>query len=62
MGKDRCGRRSLLARLTRFLRRRCEDTVPAAWLDEPPPPDIVVREPRRPRPDGGAGTALSARR
>jgi hypothetical protein len=42
-----------------FLRRRCEQTVPATWLDEPPGgPDIGVREPRRPQPHGGAGTVL----
>jgi hypothetical protein len=45
--------------LIAFLRRRCEQTVPSSWLDEPPvDPDIGVREPRRPRPDGGAGTVL----
>jgi len=36
--------------------RRREDRPPAGWLDEPPP-DIGVREPRRPRPFGGAGAA-----
>jgi len=45
--------------LIAFLRRRCEQTVPSSWLDEPPvDPDIGVREPRRPRPDGGAGAVL----
>jgi len=45
--------------LIAFLRRRCEQTVPTSWLDEPPAdPDIGVREPRRPRPNGDAGTVL----
>jgi hypothetical protein len=33
--------------------------VQGSWLDEPAgEPDIGVREPRRPRPNGGAGTVL----
>src|SRR5438552_15864375 len=48
-------------RLIAFLRRRCEQTVPSSWLDEPPAdPDIGVREPPRPRPNGGAGPGLPA--
>jgi hypothetical protein len=45
-------------RLMSFLRRQ-KEFVPSSWLDEPPAdPDIGVREPRRPRPDAGSGTAL----
>jgi hypothetical protein len=59
MGKARCRQPSRFKRLIAYLRRRCELTVPATWLDEPPAgPDIGVREPRRPRPHGGAGTVL----
>jgi len=57
---ERCCRRQLshFKRLISFLRRRRE-TVPSSWLDEPPTdPDIGVREPRRPRPQGGSGTVL----
>ena len=33
--------------------------MPRGWLDEPPAdPDIGMREPRRPPPDGGVGTVL----
>jgi hypothetical protein len=59
MGKPRRRRPNRLERLIATLRRRCEQTVPESWLDEPPAdPDIGVREPRRPRPDGGAGAVL----
>jgi hypothetical protein len=53
-----CRRRAnRFKRLIAFLRRR-PVTVPSAWLDEPPDPDIGVREPRRPRPSSGSGTAV----
>jgi hypothetical protein len=53
-----CRRPSRFKRLIAFFRRRPQ-TVPSSWLDEPPAdPDIGVREPRRPRPDTGSGTAL----
>jgi hypothetical protein len=59
MDEPRCSRPNRFARVLSVLRRRCEQTVPRAWLDEPPDdPDIGVREPRRPRPRGGAGTVL----
>jgi hypothetical protein len=59
MDKPRCRQRNRFKRLIAFLRRRCEQTVPSAWLDEPrADPDIGVREPRRPRPYGDAGTVL----
>jgi hypothetical protein len=58
MGKPRCWQPSRFKRLIAFLRRRGAQPVPP-WLDEPPAdPDIGVREPRRPRPEGGAGTVL----
>jgi hypothetical protein len=45
-------------RLISFFRLR-RQTVPSSWLDDlPADPDIGVREPRRPRPDAGSGTAL----
>ena len=47
MGKPRRRRPNRLERLIATLRRRCEQTVPESWLDEPPAdPDIGVREPR----------------
>ena len=59
MDKPRCRQPNRFKRLLAFLRRRCEQTVRSSWLDEPPgDPDIGVREPRRPRPDGGVGTVL----
>jgi hypothetical protein len=59
MDEPRCRQPSRFKRLIAMLRRRCEQTVPTAWLDEPSAdPDIGVREPRRPRPHGGAGTVL----
>ena len=59
MDKPRCRQPSRFKRVIAFLRRRCEQTVPGTWLDEPPAgPDIGVREPRRPKPHGGAGTVL----
>jgi hypothetical protein len=59
MDKPRCRQPSRLQRLIAFLRRRREPTLPSAWLDEPPAdPDIGVREPRGPRPNGGPGTVL----
>jgi hypothetical protein len=59
MDKPRCRHPNRLQRLIAFLRRRCEQTLPTSWLDEPPAdPDIGVREPRRPRPSGGAGIVL----
>jgi hypothetical protein len=48
MDKPRCRRPNRFKRLIAVLRRRCEQTVPNSWLDEPPAdPDIGVREPRR---------------
>jgi hypothetical protein len=59
MGNPRCRQPNRFKRLIAFLSRRCEQTVPSSWLDEPPAnPDIGVREPRRPRPNGSAGTVL----
>jgi hypothetical protein len=59
MDKPRCRQPNRFKRLIAFLRRRCEQKVPNSWLDEPPAdPDIGVREPRRPRPHGGAGSVL----
>jgi hypothetical protein len=59
MDKPRCRRPHRFKRLIAFLHRRCEQTFPTSWLDEPPSdPDIGVREPRQPRPHGGAGTVL----
>jgi hypothetical protein len=43
-----------LASMLRFRRRGTR--LPPEYLDDPPP-DIGVREPRRPRPFGGAGAA-----
>jgi len=48
-GPSRLGR---IARMLRFRRRK--RFLPTEPLDEMPP-DIGVREPRRPRPLGGAG-------
>jgi hypothetical protein len=57
MDKPRCRQPNRFKRLIAFLPRRCGQTVPSSWLDEPPAdPNIGVREPRRPRPHGGAGT------
>jgi hypothetical protein len=62
MDRPRCRQPNRFKRLIAFLRRRCEQVVPTSWLDEPPAdPDIGVREPRRPRPNGGAGTVLLER-
>jgi len=47
-----------MKRLISFLRLRRQKTVPAEWFDDEPPPDIGVREPRRPRPFGSAGAVL----
>jgi hypothetical protein len=59
MDKPRCRQPNRFTRLTAFLPRRFEQTVPSSWLDEPPAdPDSGVREPRRPRPNGDAGTVL----
>src|SRR5436190_1046786 len=59
MDRPRCRQPNRFKRLIAFLGRRCEQTVPSSWLDEPPAdPDIGVREPRLPRPNGGAGTVL----
>jgi hypothetical protein len=59
MDKPRCRQPNRFKRLIALLRGRCESTVPSSWLDEPPAdPDIGVREPRRPRPNGGTGTVL----
>jgi hypothetical protein len=59
MDTPRCRRPNRFNRLIAFFRRRCEQTVPSSWLDGPlADPDIGVREPRRPRPHGGAGTVL----
>jgi hypothetical protein len=59
MDKPRCRRPNRFKQLISFLRRPRRRTVPRSWLDEPPDdPDIGVREPRRPRPDAGSGTAL----
>jgi len=59
MDKPRCRRPNRFNRLLAFLGRRCEQTLRSSWLDEPPAdPDIGVREPRRPQPNGGADTVL----
>jgi hypothetical protein len=59
MDQPRCRHPNRFKRLIAFLRGRCEQTVPDSWLDEPPAdPDIGVHEPRRPRPNGGAGSVL----
>jgi hypothetical protein len=58
MDKRRCRQPNRFRRLITFLKRTCDMTLPSSWLDEPPDPDIGVREPRRPRPDGSAGTVL----
>jgi hypothetical protein len=59
MDKPRCRQPNRLKQVIAFLRGRGEQTLPISWLDEPPAdPDIGVREPRRPRPNGGAGTVL----
>jgi hypothetical protein len=59
MDKPRCRQPNRFKRLIALLHRRCEQMLPTAWLDEPPAdPDIGVREPRRPRPQGGAGGVL----
>jgi hypothetical protein len=41
----------------RLFHRRCETYVPIQWPEDPPP-DIGVREPRRPKPWSGPGSAL----
>ncbi len=48
-------RRGRLRSLLDWLRRRGAE-VPEDLPE--PPPDIGVREPRRPRPSGGSGTAV----
>ena len=59
MDKPRYRQPNRFKRLTAYFRRRCELTVPNSWLDEPPDdPDVGVREPRRPRPQGGASSVL----
>src|SRR5215831_13377052 len=59
MDKPRCRQPNGFKRLIAFLWSRCQQTLPNTWLDEPPAdPDIGVREPRRPRPDGGVGTVV----
>jgi hypothetical protein len=60
MDGPRCRQPGRFKQLIAFLRGRLRrETVPSSWLDEPPAdPDIGVREPRRPRPDAGSGTAL----
>ena len=59
MDKPSCRQPNRFTRLIAFLRHRGEQTVPSSWLDEPPAdPHIGVREPRRPRAHGGAGTVL----
>jgi hypothetical protein len=59
MDEPRCRHPSRFKRLIAVLHRRCAQTVPKSWLDEPPAdPDIGVREPRRPQPHGGAGSVL----
>jgi hypothetical protein len=50
-------RPSRIKRLISFLRLRRQKAVPREWFDEPPP-DIGVREPRRPRPFGSADAVL----
>jgi hypothetical protein len=44
-------------RLLALFRLRHQKPESLSWPEEPPP-DIGVREPRRPRPEGGAGTAV----
>jgi hypothetical protein len=59
MRKPRCRQPNRFKRLIAYARGRCEETVPSSWIDEPPTdPDVGVREPRRPRPEGGAGSVL----
>jgi hypothetical protein len=59
MDKPRCRQPDRRKRVIAFLWHRCEETVPSSWLDEPPAdPDAGVREPRQPRPNGGASTVL----
>jgi hypothetical protein len=58
MDPRRCRQRpTRIRRLISFLRLRRQKAVPPGWFDEPPP-DIGVREPRRPRPFGSAGAVL----
>jgi hypothetical protein len=42
--------------MTRVFRRRPKHEHPITW--EEPPPDIGVREPRRPRPSSSGGAAV----
>jgi hypothetical protein len=59
MDKPRCRQPSRFKWLIALLRGRCQQAVPDRWFDEPPAdPDTGVREPRRPRPRGGAGTVV----
>ena len=58
MNARRCRQRpSRIKRLISFLRLRRQQAALPEWFDEPPP-DIGVREPRRPRPFGSAGAVL----
>jgi hypothetical protein len=57
MDRPRCRQPSRFKRLIALLRLRRRKPEPFSWPEEPPP-DIGVREPRRPRPEGGAGTAI----
>jgi hypothetical protein len=50
------GRDPLRRFLDRLRGRRRGPEIPEDLLE--PPPDIGVREPRRPRPSAGSGTAL----
>lgn len=52
-----CRRPNRVKRLVAFLRRRSPAYAPFDWPEEPPP-DIGVREPRRPRPGSGSGSVL----
>jgi hypothetical protein len=59
MDEPRCRRPKRFKRLIALIRGSCEQTLPSSWLQEPPDdPDIGVREPRRPRPQGGTGMVL----
>ena len=52
-----CKRPNRMKRLVAFLRRRSRTYAPVDWPEELPP-DIGVREPRRPKPGSGSGAAV----
>ena len=57
MDRRRCRQPSRFRRLIALFRFRHRKQEPFYWPEEQPP-DIGIREPRRPRPAGGAGTAV----